>query len=228
MCPRFQKGSALFFLLVLGGCTATPSTHITNPLTARPLDLYKTIPPDTGGIYQVGYGQHPLFEDVRARNLGDTIQILLQESSNATEADGNSLIHAGSITSTTPAVVGAVTGQHMLDGITSNSSSSNKLTNTNNNNGNNFLSGSITATVIEVLPNGNLKVSGEKLVTVNQTDQYIRISGVINPVYVQYNNTIPSTQVADAQIEYRGGNTNIDSAAIKSMLGHFFLSSVPF
>ncbi|NDU85643.1 MAG: flagellar basal body L-ring protein FlgH [Ferrovum sp.] len=221
------------FFLVLGfgllaGCAVTPSTHITSPLSARPVDLYKTAPPDTGGIFQTGYSQHPLFEDNRARNLGDTLQIILQENTSATEANGNGASHASTLASTTPAITNAATGQHVLDGVTTNGSTTNKLTNTGNSTGNNFLTGSITATVIEVLPNGNLKVSGEKLVSINQVDEYIRISGVVNPVYVQTGNTIISTQLADAHVEYKGGNANIDGAALMNLVGRFFMSAVPY
>lgn len=212
----------------LMGCSVTPSTHIQGPLTARAVNLYQSTPPENGGIYQANYNQHPLFEDVRARNRGDTIQIVLQEATTAIENDGSGISHTGALVSTTPAISNAATGQHVLDGVSTTGTTSNKVTNTGNSTGNSTLTGSITATVTEVLPNGALKVSGEKLVSINMTDQYIRISGVVNPVYVQANNTILSTQLADAHVEYKGGNANIDGAAVMNVFGRFFLSSTPF
>ena len=57
-------------------------------------------------------------------------------------------------------------------------------------------------TVIEVLPNGNLLVAGEKQIGINQGTEFIRFSGVVNPVTIQAGNTVSSTKVADARIEY--------------------------
>ncbi len=218
----------LVTLVFISGCTVVPSSHITDPMTARPVNLYKTAPPDNGAIFQTGYSQHPLFEDNRARNVGDTIQVLLQEATTATEADGSGVTHSSSLASTTPSITNAATGQHVLDGISANGSTSNKVTNTGSSTGNSALTGTITATVIEVLPNGFLKVSGEKLVSINMTDQYVRLSGVVNPVYVQTGNTILSTQLADAHVEYKGGNANIDKASIMNLFGRFFMSATPF
>lgn len=218
----------ILLILIASGCTVVPSTHIQGPLTARPVNLYKTTPPDTGGIYQAGYSQHPLFEDNRARNLGDTIQILMQESTVASEADGSGVTHGSTMASTTPSITNAASGQHVLDGISANGTTSNKVTNTGTSTGTSVLTGSVTATVTEVLPNGFLKVSGEKVVSINMTDQYVRISGVVNPVYVQFGNTIISTQLADAHVEYKGGNANIDKASIMNLLGRFFMTATPF
>jgi flagellar L-ring protein precursor FlgH len=90
------------------------------------------------------------------------------------------------------------------------------------------LSGSITVTVTEVLPNGNLVVSGEKQVAINQTKEYIRLSGVVRPSSIDNANTVLSTDVADARIEYKGGDSNIDNASVLSMVSRFFLSVLPF
>jgi flagellar L-ring protein FlgH len=96
--------------------------------------------------------------------------------------------------------------------------------------GNNSFSGTITVTVVEVLPNGNLVVSGEKLVSIKQTQKYVRFSGVVNPYTITGGiggNTVQSTQVADVRLEYKGA-TNIDISAVTSMIGNFFLSIFPF
>ena len=215
-------------VLALEGCGTPPSSHIDQPLSARPTDRLVSTPPANGAIFQTGVNQHPLFEDVRARNVGDTITISIVENSSATEKNGNDANHASSVSSNFPSVTVPASGRHILDGPNATAWAANKLANTGDSSGSNFLTGSITATVIQVLPNGNLMVSGEKLVSINQVDEYIRLSGVVNPVYVQTGNTVLSTQVADARIEYKGGNANIDRAAVMSMLGRFFLSSMPF
>jgi flagellar L-ring protein precursor FlgH len=213
-------------LLALSACGTAPSTHISQPLSARPVDALSAARTNNGAIFQSGINQHPLFEDVRARNVGDTLTIAILENSSAVEKNGSDANHASTVSSNLPSA--SVNAKHVLDGLNISANSANKLATTGDSSGSNFLTGAITATVIDVLPNGNLVVSGEKLVSINQVDEYIRLSGVVNPANVQSGNTVLSTQVADARIEYKGGNANIDKAAVMSMLSRFFLSAMPF
>ncbi len=224
--PIFISWSLL--LSVLAGCGTPPSTHITEPFSAIPTTYPLPPVPADGAIFQANGSQHPLFEDMRARNVGDTLEVILQENSSALEKSGSDANHATTINSNTPSVTQAVTGAHLIDGLAAAGSNSNKLANTGDSSGSNILSGTITVTVVKVLPNGNLVISGQKIISINQVDEYIRLSGVINPVYVQPGDTVLSTQVADARIEYKGGNANMDQAALMSMLNRFFLSSMPF
>ncbi len=225
MSSLSKRAFTVWALLALSGCGTAPSSHINQPLSARPASS-QAAPRADGSIFQNGVNQHPLFEDVRARNVGDTLTIAILENSSAVEKNGSDANHATTISSNFPSAT--VNAKHVLDGLAVSASSANKLANTGDSSGSNFLTGSITATVIDVLPNGNLVVSGEKLVSINQVDEYIRLSGVVNPVFVQTGNTVLSTQVADARIEYKGGNANIDKAAVMSMLSRFFLSAMPF
>jgi flagellar L-ring protein precursor FlgH len=81
--------------------------------------------------------------------------------------------------------------------------------------------------VIEVLGNGNLVVSGEKQVAIAQGTEYIRLSGVVNPYFINAANTIASSQLADARIEYKESGT-ISEAQVMGWLARFFLSVLPF
>ena len=81
-------------------------------------------------------------------------------------------------------------------------------------------------TVIEVLPNGNLVVSGEKQVAFDKGAEFVRFSGVVSPDTVAAGNFVSSTQVADARLEYRT-NTRIDTADVSSWITRFFLSVLP-
>ena len=92
---------------------------------------------------------------------------------------------------------------------------------------NNTFTGTITCTVIEVLPNGNLLVSGEKLVAINQGEEFIRFSGVVNPAQISAANAVSSTQVADARIEYKA-NSAIDSAQVMGWMARVFMTVLPF
>ena len=92
---------------------------------------------------------------------------------------------------------------------------------------NNSFTGTITVTVIDVLYNGNLKVRGEKQIAINQGTEFIRFSGVVNPRTISGRNTVVSTEVADARIEYVGDGY-INEAQTMGWLQRFFLNVSPF
>jgi flagellar L-ring protein precursor FlgH len=87
----------------------------------------------------------------------------------------------------------------------------------------NSLSGSVSVNVIEVLPNGNLVVRGEKLIGINQGHEFVRLAGVVRTQDIQPDNSVLSTQVADAKISYGGKGALADSNS-NGWLGRFFLS----
>ena len=214
-------------LLALVACT--PSTSIKQPLTARPVER-KAVAPDNGSIYQAGINERPLFEDQRPRNVGDVLIIRIAETTAASEKSSSNLDSSGSINVNTPTVSGGVVphivgepiGQFGISG-----GSSVKNASKSDTAGNNSFSGTITVTVVEVLPNGNLLVSGEKQVAIRQAQKYVRFSGVVNPNTITSGNIVQSTQVADVRVEYKGA-TNIDLSSVTSMINNFFLSIFPF
>ena len=212
-------------LLALAGCVA-PSTTIQSPMTARPAEREASIP-HNGAIFQAGKNEHPLFEDRRARNVGDILTINIVEATSASEKTSSNADHSGTITGATPKVTSGAAAQTILSPFGITGSASGKLANKSDNAGNNTFTGSITVTVTEVLPNGNLLVGGEKQVAIGQASEYIRFSGVVNPVTITGSNTVQSTQVADAHIEYKGA-TSVDRSAVMSVLARAFLSVLPF
>ena len=212
-------------LLVLAGCVA-PSTTIQSPMTARPSEREASIP-HNGAIFQAGKNEHPLFEDRRARNVGDILTINIVETTSASEKSSNNADHSGTITAATPTITGGTAAQTILNPFGVSGSASSKLANKSDSAGNNTFTGTITVTVAEVLPNGNLLVGGEKQVVIGPANEYIRFSGVVNPATITGSNTVQSTQVADAHIEYKGA-TNVDRSAVMSVLARAFLSVLPF
>jgi flagellar L-ring protein precursor FlgH len=91
----------------------------------------------------------------------------------------------------------------------------------------NTFTGTLTVTVVSVLPNGNLVVAGEKQIGINHNTETIRFSGVVNPLTIQAGNVVQSSQVADARLEYRGKGY-IDEAQRMGWLQRFFLNAFPF
>ncbi len=214
---------------LLAACANVPDTQITQPLTARPLP--PAVAADNhGAIFQPG-GSIPrmgvaLFEDHRARQVGDTLTVNLVENTNAkrTSSTTDERKVSGSVNIAAPTIL----GYHNVIGATSISpSADNKLENTDNRSNANTISGAITVTVTEVLPNGNLKVAGEKLLSINSESEYIRLAGVVNPQLISSSNSINSTQLADAQFESKS-TQSLDKAQATTMLTRFFMTVLPF
>lgn len=213
----------VFMMILLSGCATVPPTDIHQPLTARP--PVEPRPPTDGAIYHVGLSQHPYFEDVKARNVGDNLVINIVENTAASTTSSSSANKAGSIALAAAAPVGL--GVQLNNGASLSGSDTNKFAGSGASSGNNVFTGTIAVTVTEVLPNGNLLVSGEKQIAINQGNEFIRFSGVVNPAMIQYGNTIPSTEVADARIEYKASDY-INEAQVMGWLQRFFLTFLPF
>ena len=211
-------------MLVLVGCAHTPSTNIHQPMTARASDKKGG---ESGAIFQAGGNERPLYEGIRARNVGDILTIIIAETTSATGKSSSGAEHKGSVSVKTPIITQIPGANLMMNGIGIAGSSNGSLANKSNNAGDNTFTGTVTVTVVEVLTNGNLLVSGEKQVAINQANEYIRFSGVVTPYTITGSNTVLSTQVADAHIEYKGAN-HIDMSVVMSMLGRVFLSVLPF
>jgi flagellar L-ring protein precursor FlgH len=92
----------------------------------------------------------------------------------------------------------------------------------------NSLTGSISVSVVEVLPNGNLKVRGEKRVSLNQGNEYLRVSGIIRPIDISATNTVSSSQLADATIMYTGDGAVADASRMGWISRSFFSWLFPF
>ena len=211
-------------LLVFTGCASAPSTSIHQPMTARPAEQKAATSPRNGAIFQTGQNEFLLFEDRHARNVGDILTINIAEVTSASEKSSSNAQHSGNIAANTSNVPHA---SMLLKPFGVNGSSSGTLANKSDSAGNNTFSGTLTVTVAEVLPNGNLLVGGEKQVAIGHANEYIRFSGVVKPSTISGNNTVQSTQVADAHIEYKGA-THVDQSAIMSMMSRVFLSVLPF
>lgn len=225
--PFFKSLLAISVLLVVSACTTVPPTNIHQPMTARPqarTDALAANLAATGSIYQAG-ASRTLFEDRRARYVGDTITVSITENTTAATKSNTNVSKTGSISASAGPFVGSPANWFRPAELSA--SSSNVAAGKGDAAANNVFTGFITVTVIEVLPNGNLLVSGEKQVAIGNGQEYIRLSGIVNPYFVNAANTIPSSQIADARIEYKESGT-ISEAQIMGWLARFFLSALPF
>ncbi|MBX3648510.1 MAG: flagellar basal body L-ring protein FlgH [Rhodocyclaceae bacterium] len=219
--------SAIYTVLAaaaLAGCvTSTPPTAVHQPMSARPAARNEILP-SNGAIYQASHVR-PLFEDRRARFVGDTISINIVEKTQAAKKSNTGVERSQDLEVSVPTLF-KVPGKS-FQGLNIEANHDSKFSGKGESAANNTFTGTITCTVIEVLPNGNLLVSGEKLVAINQGEEFIRFSGVVNPAHITAANIVTSTQVADARIEYKA-NGAIDSAQVMGWLARFFLTFLPF
>ncbi len=169
---------------------------IVRPVAPKPM-VYKS-----GSLFQER--SISLYEDPKPYRIGDILTIILNEKTSASKKAGTSTKKEDEIVTANPTLFGVqptFKGNNILEFSVAperefageaDSSQSNSLT------------GEITVTVVDILPNGNLVVQGEKWFTLNQGKEYIRIAGVVRPQDVFADNTLPSSKLADAQIAYSG------------------------
>jgi len=221
----FGKVATVLAVLAAAGCiTTTPSTSVHQPMTVRPADP-PVNPVANGAIYQAGYSYRPLFEDRRARNVGDTLTINIVENTSADKKSNTTTNRSSDNNLSVPTVFG-LPGK-TFQGANLAATTDFKFSGDGETASNNVFTGTITVTVIEVFANGNLLVSGEKQVGINHASEFIRFSGVVNPNNISSLNSVNSVQVADARVEYRG-NGQIENAQNMGWLSRFFLNISPF
>ncbi|MFZ4535660.1 flagellar basal body L-ring protein FlgH [Propionivibrio sp.] len=209
--------------LSISACTTIPPTSVHQPMTARPAPKTENMAA-TGSIFQAGVSR-TLFEDRRARYVGDTMHITIAEATTAATASNTNASRTTAVSASVPLIAG-LPGKS-FQGLGLQANSANSLAGKGDAAANNVFTGTITVTVIEVLPNGNLLVSGEKQVSIGAGTEYIRLSGIVNPYFINAANTISSANVADARIEYKEAGV-ISEAQVMGWLARFFLTFLPF
>jgi flagellar L-ring protein precursor FlgH len=177
----------------------------------------------TGSLFKENYVNN-IYSDSKAHRIGDIISVILSESTQAKKNAKTELKKENS--SELDPVIGlgggAVTlnGQALQFGINQNSA----FKGDSKADQGNSLSGDISVHVLRVLPNGNLMIRGEKWITLNNGDEYIRLTGVIRAKDINSNNTILSTKIANARIQYSGTGSFADTNE-QGWLTKFFNSS---
>ena len=162
-----------------------------------------TSPNTTGSIYQSN-PRINLYQDRRAHAVGDILTVTLTENTQAKKQANTNTERKTSTDIPNPTILsGAINGGH-FPGLGFTTANDTKLQGTANSNQSNNLVGTITVSVYRVLPNGYLMVRGEKWITLNQGDEYIRLSGIVRPDDIDSNNQVDSTRIGDARITYSG------------------------
>jgi flagellar L-ring protein precursor FlgH len=225
MVKLFQAAFIISAICAFQGCAGTLKQAEIDTIEANQMHrLMETVPqqPTTseGSLWRSGTSM--LYVDARARNVGDTIIVDIVESSSSKMAANTSAERASGIDAGVDNALGYMRyleAKNPRLGADSSGSQGGSLfkadiKNSHEGTGSSDRSGSITASigarVVEVYPNGNLVIFGRQEMKVNNDVQYILVSGIVRPEDVDADNTIQSTRLADAHIEYVGKGTIAD------------------
>ncbi|HWG71044.1 MAG TPA: flagellar basal body L-ring protein FlgH [Steroidobacteraceae bacterium] len=197
-----------------------PRQHRPDPVVARAL------PPPTprtdGAIYQAGQ-QMELFADLKARRVGDVLTIRLTESTAASKSAVTKTAKTTGVNNTGPTILGKTITAAGVPIYTTTLSGADSFDGEGSSTQGNSLAGSLTVTVVDVQPNGNLVIQGDKNIRLNQGDEFVHVSGVVRRADIATDNTVTSDKVADAHISYSGRGV-IDSSNRMGWLARFFNS----
>ena len=210
------------------GCESLPKAvkvDFAEPrLTPETLQTLQTPKVVTGSLFNRS-SYRPSFEDAKARMVGDAITIQIIETVTASQVSSST----ANRTASTDASISAfpVVSAMDLAKLKVGTASTNDFSGKGGTESANTFTGSITATVVDVLPNGHLVVAGDKQIGVNQHVDVLRFSGTIDPLLIQPGNRINSTQVANARIESKGRGAQAEAQTV-GWLSRFFFSVLPF
>jgi len=221
---RFSVGvwaCTLPLYLALPACGLLPAkSHKPDAPVARAL------PPPTprtdGAIYQAGQ-QMELFADLKARRVGDVLSIVLNENTNASKSATTTTAKTTSVANSAPTLFGKSITTKGVPILNTTISGADGFNGAGTSAQSNTLVGNLTVTVIDVQPNGNLVVAGDKTLKLNQGDEFVHIAGVVRPADITTNNTVTSDKLADAHISYSGKGV-VDSSNKMGWLARFFNS----
>lgn len=209
----------------LSGCmsTSAPPVQANDPLFAPVVpDIPKEQIVEDGGLFRP-YMANSLYSDVTARRVGDLITVNLSENTNASKSAGTTTSRANEVDIQPILGLGGNALSIGNESVQLGVSSSNDFTGDAQSNQSNSLNGNISVTVVDVLPNQNLVIRGEKWLTLNNGDEYIRLTGIIRPSDISPENEIVSTKIANARIQY-SGTGSFARAQEKGWLTRFFSS----
>lgn len=210
--------------LALPGCSATlfPRVEVADTAPVEPV-VVEAPRASNGAIFQQA-SFRPLFEDHRARHVGDILVIRIEEKISASQSSKSNIDKTGAVSATVSALPG-IPSKAFARG-TATGSSSNTFEAEGKTESSNLFSGSVTATVTRVLPNGHLVVTGEKQIGVNSNVDVLRFSGQVDPRSIQPGNAVSSTQVANVRLEQRGRGA-MSEAQVIGWLARVFLTVLP-
>jgi flagellar L-ring protein precursor FlgH len=190
---------------LLVGCQSTEPVH--SKVVVAPLPPPKTV----GSLWQEENGRAYLYEDLRAMRVGDILTIKIVEKHSGSKSADTKAERESTLTNGLSGsgvgylgIPGFRLGAEAMRGLGVDAEAKSKFGGKGATSRADTLTGTISAMVTEVLPNGDLRIEGSREVTVNSERQMMKIAGVVRRVDVDTKNTVLSTAIAEARIEYSG------------------------
>lgn len=192
---RFRHWIPLVSAVILTGCASAPP----KPWWSSADVITQPVKHTSGSVYAAGDSQD-MFSDVSGHRVGDVITVVIDEQAVASKQASTSLNRQGSIDNSAAAIFASTNpGRYNLK-----AGSNNKFSGSGQAAQQNKFATTLTAMIIHVLPTGNLVISGHKKVVLDQGPEIIALRGIVRPSSIGPNNTVASSQVADATIRYTG------------------------
>ncbi len=213
-------------VLALLGMSACANTHkAVNPRSAViPKKIYKDSDKklSEGAIWPGDTSKNLLFEDTKARKVGDIVTVILNETATSTQTATTNTSKDSNINLQTNSMLGLPSNLNVQNfmGMGTNFSPNLNATTTKANQGSGTttrsgsLTGTISAMIIEVNDSGNFEIEGTRSVTVNNEEQLMVLRGTIRPNDVNFDNTINSSLIANASITYSGEGVIADEQRV--------------
>jgi flagellar L-ring protein precursor FlgH len=203
----FKISSVTLFFSIVAGCQTQVEERAS-------LDFEPSIPTLTNIPIKNKYGsiysnsQTGLFAtDRRASKVGDILTVALSENFSASKSQSAKSAKKGTLKFDLPNIVSAGADDGLFD-----SSSDQSFDGSGSAGQNNSLKGELSVTVTKVFSNGNMEILGQKKLTLNNGDEYIRLSGTIRPEDISNKNTVQSSRIANAKIAYTGAGDVADTS----------------
>lgn len=209
--------------IILSGClkpiNIRKSSDDFKPEKQRVLKIHRK---DNGAIYQSGM-RVGLFEDTTAKYVGDVLTVVLIENINSSATSNTNSSKDNKVELPGPTLAGQKIKKDGVDILSNDFNGEREFSGQGTSAMNSSLNGKISVTVADVLPNRNLIVRGEKMMMLNQSDEFVRFIGIVRPQDIEQDNSIKSTRVANVHIAY-GGQGDLSQANKMGPLGRFFQS----
>ena len=212
-----MKAALPLLLAALAGCASLEPPAVRPGAMDEPPPLVRSAMPRVsgGGVYSADMGMS-LTSDSRAFRVGDVVTVVLQETTQASKKAGTSYSKNSSNNIAAPSLLGKVFPKASI-GVGADNNFTGDATSTQQN----ALTGAITVVVQEVLPTGLLRVSGEKTLTLNQGEEFVRLRGYLRAGDIDADNQVSSLRIANARIAYSAQGTLADTQSA-GWLSRFF------
>ncbi len=211
-------------IIALTGCVKSSDIKKKNKFEPPKIEQREPVILHNGSIYQAGMRVN-LFADTQARQIGDILTITLVESATALASSDTAAEKKQNVEMPPPKIAGDKVTNKDKEVLENEIEAGRDFRGSGESNQAHNFQAVITVSVIDVLPNQHLVVRGEKLIMLNQSDDYIRFSGIVRPQDIDQDNTVESQKVGNVRISYSGRGV-LSSANKMGPLARFFQSGV--